>query len=110
MVDGFWVAQVQALQGVGGGVVVLTKGRIFGGDTSFYYIGSYTLEGAVLRARVTVRKFLAEAVSIFGIEGDYELDLTGTVQGDVIEGKAVLADTRAVAGLVVRLTKRGELP
>jgi len=98
MIDGFWVVQVEAVQGSGGGVVVLTKRQIFGGE-----------QNAPLRARVTVRKFLPDIQSIFGIDGDYELDLTGDIRGDVVEGKAVVVG-RPGAGIVVRLTRRGNLP
>jgi hypothetical protein len=109
MVDGFWIVQVEAVQGSGGGVVVLTKGQIFGGDTGFYYLGKYQVENTSLKARVAVRKFLPEIQSIFGIDGDYELELTGNIKGDVIDGKAVLIGRPGV-GIVVRLTKRSELP
>src|SRR5712664_1411202 len=100
MVEGFWIVQVEAVQGSGGGVVVLTKGQIFGGDNGFYYLGRYEVIGASLRARVTVRKFLPEIQSIFGIEGDYELDLSGDIKEDVVEGKAVVVG-RPGAGIVV---------
>ena len=109
MVDGFWLLQVEGVQGSGGGVVVLTKGHIFGGDTGFYYTGKYETEDTSLRARVTIRKFLPEIESIFGIEGNYDLILTATVEGDVIKGKVVLVGQSGV-GILVRLTKRGVLP
>jgi len=109
MVDGFWLMQLEAVQGRGGGVIVLTKGHIFGGDSGFCYTGKYELQDKSLKARVTVRKFLPDVVSMFGIEGDYNVDLTGTVEGDIIKGKAVLP-AHPEAAIVVRLTKRGELP
>ena len=109
MIDGFWIVQVEAVQGSGGGVVVLTKGHIFGGDNGFYYTGKYETVDKFLRARVTVRKFLPDIISLLGIEGDYDMDLSATIDGDVIKGKATMVGQPGV-GMVVRLTKRAELP
>jgi T3SS negative regulator,GrlR len=108
MIDGFWIVQVEAVQGSGGGVAVLTRGHIFGGDNGFYYTGKYETDGTSLKARVNIRRFLP-VVNIFGVEGDYDLNLTGTVNGDVIDGKATVVG-QPEAGLVVRLTKKGNLP
>jgi hypothetical protein len=58
---------------------------------------------------VIVRKFLPSEVSIFGIEGDYEVQLDATVEGNVIQGRAVIPG-HSEASLMVRLTKRADLP
>jgi hypothetical protein len=109
MVDGFYLMQLETVQGSGGGVIILSKSRVLGGDTGFYYLGQYDLQGQSLTARVSVRKFLNNVVSIFGIEGDYDVDLTATVEGNVINGKAVIPG-HPEASLLVRLTKRSDLP
>ncbi len=109
MVEGFWVLQVEAVQGKGGGVVFFSKGQVFGGDTGFYYTGKYETDKEALRAHILVRRFLPDVGSLIGIEGDYELDVTGTLKGDVINGKASLAG-KPGPGLVIRLTKRADLP
>lgn len=109
MIDGFWIVQVETVQGSGGGVAVLTKGQILGGDNGFYYTGTYETDDASMKARVSIRRFLPGVVNIFGVESDYELNLTGTVNGDVIDGKATVVGQPG-AGLVVRLTKKGNLP
>ena len=33
MVEGFWIVQFAGMEGKGGGVVVVTKGKVFGGDS-----------------------------------------------------------------------------
>jgi hypothetical protein len=109
MVEGFWVVQVEGVQGSGGGVLVLLKGHVFGGDNAFLYKGTYETDESVVSARVSVHRFLSGVVSILGIEGDYELLLRGTVAGDVIKAKATVAN-REVPGLVVKLTKVCDLP
>jgi len=49
MVDGFWIVQFEGLQGGGGGVAVLTKGQVFGGDSAYTYTGTYQMDQATLK-------------------------------------------------------------
>ena len=109
MVEGFWIVQFEGVQGNGGGVVFFIKGRVFGGDSGFVYTGTYQTDDKSISARVQVRNFLPEVLSVFGIPGDYELKVNGSVAGNVIQGKASLANQEAM-GIVVKLTKIGNLP
>jgi hypothetical protein len=109
MLDGFYLMQVEAVQGGGGGVAVLSKGHIFGGDTGFYYVGRYEPHGESLTARVTDRRFLAGESSVFGIDGDYDVVLAAALDGDIISGRATVP-SHPEFGMVIRLTKRGILP
>jgi hypothetical protein len=109
MIDGFWIVQFEGIQGNGGGVVVLTKGQVFGGDSAYVYMGSYQTQEASMRARVTVRAFLPGVPNVLGAVGDFDLSISGNVEGNVIKGKASLINQPG-AGIVVRLTKRGDLP
>ena len=109
MVEGFWIVQYEGVQGNGGGVVFFLKGRIFGGDSGFVYTGTYQTDEKTITGRVKVRNFLPEVASVFGIPGDYELILKGNVAGQRIEGSASLVN-QAAMGIVVKLTKIGDLP
>jgi hypothetical protein len=109
MVEGFWIVQFEGVQGNGGGVVFFLKGRIFGGDSGFVYTGTYQTDEKTITGHVNVRNFLPEVLSVFGIPGDYELSLKGNVVGKTIEGSASLLNQAAI-GIVVKLTKIGELP
>lgn len=109
MVEGFWIVQFEGVQGNGGGVVFFTKGRIFGGDSGFVYTGAYQTDEKTITGSVKVRNFLPEVLSVFGVPGDYELSLKGNVVGNKIEGSASLVN-QAAMGIVVKLTKIGELP
>jgi hypothetical protein len=63
MVEGFWIVQYEGVQGNGGGVAVFMKGHVFGGDTGFIYMGSYTEDNKELIARVKVKMFLLDVPS-----------------------------------------------
>ena len=56
-----------------------------------------------------MKNFIPGISNVLGVVGDFELSLTGTVEGAIIKGKAALVGQPG-AGIVVRLTKRGELP
>jgi hypothetical protein len=109
MVEGFWILQFEGLQASGGGVVFLIKGRIYGGDSGFVYMGTYQSGGNTITGRVKVHNFLPAVPSVFGISGDYELSISGNVAGNVIKGKVSLVNQDAM-GIVVKLTKVGDLP
>jgi hypothetical protein len=48
-------------------------------------------------------------VSVIGIDGDYDLDVTGTVEREIIRASGAPVGQQA-AGLALRLTRAGELP
>ena len=73
-----------------GGVVVLETGRIFGGDSSYYYRGSYKLDGEKFLAKVQIRKHtdLFNTENIFGREFNVGVDLSveGEREGENLVG------------------------
>src|SRR2546426_285220 len=58
MVDGFWTAVFKGGAGQEHGVVVFTKGKIFGGDSVYTYIGNYESE-AEIKGQIGVPKWPA---------------------------------------------------
>jgi hypothetical protein len=109
MVDGFWIVQYEGMQGNGGGVVMFIKGKVFGGDTGYTYMGSYEVNGNSVKAKIMVRNFLPNIPSVIGITGDFELAIEGTVEGEVIKGTGSLVGVQR-PGIALKLTKRGNLP
>ena len=108
MLDGFWILQVQIPEFTSGGVAVFIKGKVFGGDNGFSWIGTYDGDDHLVKARVKVHNFDPAIQSVFGITGDYELHFSGNVQGDVITGTAMLP-SQPQKTLGIRLTKRANL-
>lgn len=109
MIEGFWIVQYEGLQGNGGGVVMFLKGRVFGGDSGSIYTGDYEAEATMIKAEVHVHNYLPGVGSIIGIEGDYDLRVTGKIEGTVIRASGVPVGKQA-AGMALRLTKVSELP
>lgn len=109
MIEGFWIVQYEGLQGNGGGVAVFVKGHVFGGDSGSTYIGHYHFDGSTIRADVHIHNYMPGVTSIIGIEGDYDLRVTGKVEGRVIHASGVPIGAQAT-GMALRLTKVAGLP
>ena len=111
MLEALWSVQFATPQGMaGGGVVVFETGRIFGGDTSFFYVGAYdkVKDDGILNANVRVSRHAPGLQSVFGLE-DFELTLSGKIGAknfDVIG--SLVADPRQQ--LNVHLKHIADLP
>jgi hypothetical protein len=109
MAEGFWIVQYEGMQGNGGGVAMFTKGQVFGGDTGYTYLGSYTTQGNSVNARVMVRNFIAGIPSVVGITGDFELSIDGVIEGNIIRGTGSLIGVPK-PGIAIKLSKRADIP
>jgi hypothetical protein len=106
MIDGLWTVQFHGPQGFGGGVVVLNeKGQVLGGDSGFFYAGSYQVSGDSFKGKVSVKNFDPAIPNVIGVVGDFDLLLEGKIQGASISGTGALA-TAPSAKIIVKLTKR----
>jgi hypothetical protein len=74
-VDGFWIVQYAGMEGKDGGVAVLMKGRVLGGDSGFTYTGTYEETKFGLKASFLVENFNPSVGSVLGIKGDHKLPI-----------------------------------
>jgi hypothetical protein len=87
--DGLWTAEFGSSAGVyGSGVVVFFQdGRIVGGDSWYFYLGTYQLDGNSLQATIDVSNFVEGVENVFKAMGRrFTLELVGTLgaEGRVI--------------------------
>jgi T3SS negative regulator,GrlR len=108
MIDGFWLVHADGAAGSAGGVAFFTNGKVFGGDSGFYYIGSYQEKDGVVKARVAVHNFDPAIQNILSVANDYELHVSGMVKDDTITGTAVIPGVGSQS-LAIRLTKKANL-
>jgi hypothetical protein len=109
VIEGLWVVQYTGIQGFDSGIVVLTAGKVLGGDNGFTYIGTYTPSDAGLRATVRVHNFNPKIASVVPLPGDYTLDLDlHWVAEGVLQGQGAVVDLHAL-GIAVKLTKHAAL-
>jgi hypothetical protein len=109
MLDGFWTVQFQGVQGGGGGVAVFTNGKVFGGDSGYTYTGTYKENNNAVTARISVQNFSPGVPNVMGRQGNFELEFTGTVSGDVMKVVANLVGQPAMK-LNASLTKKSNFP
>jgi|ERR1017187_680715 hypothetical protein len=107
MDETFWTVEFKGDTGVSAGVVIFTKGRIFGGDGGHTFIGNYEGDSRV-KGKISVHPFFPGS-NVTGTHGDYELEFSGTVEGKT------MTLTASVVGnpgnkLAARLTKVADLP
>ena len=91
MRNGLYKVEFQTPLGSGSGVVVLHDGRIRGGDSIIYYVGTYTENGNQFSAEVRTDSYakVPGMTSVFGMD-KVNIKLQGASNGDTaaLMGKA----------------------
>jgi hypothetical protein len=108
MIDGLWIVEYHGPGGVGGGVVVFTKGQVLGGDSGFAYVGTFEQKGDVLKAKITTTQFDPNIQSVMGVPGNHDLLIDGKVANETIEATGALA-AYPDSKIVVRLRRHHKL-
>lgn len=105
--EGFWTVQFKGVQGWGTGVVMYIGGRVFGGDSAVYFMGTYSLQGDAVAIQIHVKQQLPGLMNVMG-RNEFDLDLAGDLQGDTLKlaGNIPGTDLR----LTCTLTKLCDLP
>jgi hypothetical protein len=93
---------------VGGGVIVLKSGQIFGGDGARYYLGTFTAKGTKLEGQLSIAWYFGPRKTVWGDEAKVaETKMTGEVGSDTITGNLTRAGYPAIP---FHMTKRADLP
>jgi hypothetical protein len=81
--EGLWTIEFGSSEGVyGGGVVVFADGKLMGGDSGYYYSGSYEVSDENLfTATLRVKPFIEDYPSVFNtLRKDFTLNLSGRIK------------------------------
>jgi hypothetical protein len=108
IIEGLWIVQYHGPQGVDGGVVVLIKNQVLGGDNGFTYSGTYEFKNTVFSAKVLVKNFNPAIPNVLGIPGNFSLSIEGKLDGNEISGTGSLLNFPD-SKIVVRLKKDTDL-
>jgi len=77
-IEAMWAARFQSNQGgQGAGIIVLETERVFGGDSWYYYVGSYRVDQGRLYTQLKVTHYADNAESIFGPLREFTVALEG---------------------------------
>ncbi|HEV2556856.1 MAG TPA: GrlR family regulatory protein [Bosea sp. (in: a-proteobacteria)] len=97
---GTYKAEFETQRGAGCGVVVIEAGRIRGGDSAMFYVGTYREEGDAVSAKVQVGRHsvMPTIENVFGLD-NIEVDFSGSV----VSGSLSLRGTsKVVPGIEMR--------
>ena len=84
MIEALWSVKfvVPKNRDYGAGVVVLENGLIRGGDSSYYYLGDFSIKEGVITASVSVNHYFGEMNNVFGPIKHINVDLSGKIAYD----------------------------
>jgi len=108
--EALWTVQFEIPGGnLNGAVVVLKSGRIYGGDSGYYYLGSYTISGDTISGDVQATHYHGPGRTAFGDEtASFSVQLSGKVNPDQdhIVGRAIRP---RLGQVLLKMTKRAPL-
>ncbi|MGD2075303.1 MAG: hypothetical protein PVI91_12325 [Gammaproteobacteria bacterium] len=111
MLEAVWSVEFLSNENrVAGGVVVFETGRVFGGDSNYYYLGTYETREGKITAQVTITNFTGITSLIFG-EGlpEFSVQVEGTVSDGSFEVRGHLVENPDYEfGIVFK--RQAELP
>lgn len=116
-VEGMWLLRSNEVgaedQLVAPSVITLETGRLFGGDSAFYYIGDYQVDNGQIvgKADVTTHTVTEDLENVFGVSGpvNHTVSFEGVVTEDLLEGSMQSSAMPGVT-LVWRMRKLANLP
>ena len=108
--NGLWTATFSSgKDDSGAGVVALLNGVILGGNSSYYYTGTYVLDGPSFKGRMTATHFFGDLSKIFGPLRSIRLTIEGTGTEQVILAQG-FAPTEPSRRINIRLQRVKEMP
>ncbi|MGA8864093.1 MAG: GrlR family regulatory protein [Gallionella sp.] len=111
MLEALWSVDFKSSFGMhGNGVVVFETGRLFGGDSTMIYVGSYKVEHGIIHAEIEVRKYtnVPGMVSVVGLD-TFNLTVNGPLgQHELLLSGHVVEDPSRK--ITIKAIRRAELP
>jgi hypothetical protein len=113
-IEALWSVHFATQGGAGGGVVIFETGKLFGGDSQYYWVGNYTEQNGQLVADLDVTHYSGPPYSAFGPLHNFRLRLLATPPnitgpGTTMQATGALANNPN-AQIVMMLTYRAPLP
>jgi hypothetical protein len=86
--QGLWTLELQTSKAwTNGGVIVLKGNKVFGGDSQYYYTGSFQEQGDDVTGEITATHYHGAVSTAFGTnERSYRLSMSGKHNGDAVNG------------------------
>jgi len=86
--DGLWTVEFSTPIATGSGVVTVRNLSIMGGDSSFYYIGTFARDGSNLRGKLQAKHYSGSlSDGVFGPRRLIDLGFDAALGDDLIIGR-----------------------
>lgn len=112
MIEAIWTIEFKSGdKSYGAGILVFAGGRVFGGDSNFYYIGRYAVNGGRVCLRTTVHPYNdnRSTDSIFGARDTFDVELAGQVeQTQMVLAGAIVGEANQTLTAIAK--RRHEIP
>ena len=96
MREGLYRVSFETDRGAGFGVVYVKNGQLRGGDSGFYYVGTYEETNGHLTAQIVTQRHGTEGpASVFGLERAH-ITFTGLVTGEIAKMTATAKEAPGV--------------
>lgn len=108
-IEALWTVEfVSNAGGYGGGAVVFETNRLFGGDSQYYYLGTYNISNGRVNAELDVIHFAGEPESIFDSAKHFSLNVEGELGNPMdLTGHVVGSPNLTIS---LNFTRRADLP
>lgn len=92
------------------GTAVLETGRVFGGDSQYYYLGTFAVNDRVLSGTARITHFNGPVNTAWGTdEKQFDVAFEGNVGEDVIDG-AMWRPEMPQMKLPIKMIRQADLP
>ncbi len=109
VLSGLWTIEFSTNAGdMPGGVFIFQKGRIYGGNSGFFYLGNYIIDSDSINAKIEVVNSSSGANPIFGSLKNSTLILWGRVQAPEMELTGRLS-ARPALKIFLNCTKQADI-
>ncbi|HXQ52562.1 MAG TPA: GrlR family regulatory protein [Stellaceae bacterium] len=109
-IDALWTIQFDvAGEWRTGGIVIFDGGRVFGGDSHYYYVGRYRERGTAIEGEARIVHYSGPLATGFGSSPDFTVLLEGRHNGEVITGH-IHKPGSETAKLAIRCVRREAIP
>ncbi|HOI83891.1 MAG TPA: hypothetical protein PKW30_06245 [Campylobacterales bacterium] len=112
-IEKFWLLEFGSnLSIFGKGVAVLETGKIFAGDSGYYYTGDYETNNGTINAKIKVVKHNPLFISIFGDVNEFSIIFENQNISSGLNGATIKGHVEGQRDLQVyaKFTKIAELP
>jgi len=114
MLDGLWTAITSAnITNIDKrpSVIVFREGKIFGGNSTVYFVGDYSIKGDHLFGGLTTTHYAGDPITLFGLVSvgeSSQLRFEGKIESNKIAANGYLVDNPKLQ-FHIEMTKRVEL-